>query len=308
MKVLITGGAGFIGSNLVKRCLELNWVVHIVDDLSSGHLEFIPNEWRVNPWVMDFAEKRLLEKIETAGYDYVFHLAALPRVSLSVEQPGKTAEVNTAKTVKLMESCLKGKVKRFVFSSSSSVYGGASMLPTPEDSPRMPKSPYALQKCHVEDYCKMFHNLYGFDSVCLRYFNVFGPNQFGDSPYSTAVSAWCHAIKESLPLRSDGDGFQSRDMTYIDNVVEANILAATNPGSFGGDCFNVGCGERTSNNDILNWFRDKKPGIKVVNAPERIGDVKHTLASLEKINKTLGYEPKVKFWDGLEKTISWWKL
>ena len=172
-----------------------------------------------------------------------------------------------------------------------------------------PKSPYAWQKFAIEDYAKLCAELYNLDIVCLRYFNVFGPGQMGDSPYSTAVAAWCHATKEGIPLRSDGDGTQTRDMCYIDNVIHANILAANcdMPGGFKGRCYNVACGTSVSNNEVLDYFI-RNFDSNVTHAPERPGDVKHTLANLSRIEEELGYKPIVTFWEGLEQTIDWWEL
>jgi UDP-glucose 4-epimerase len=182
-------------------------------------------------------------------------------------------------------------------------------MPTPESERGkiLPKSPYAWQKFSIEDYAKIACELYDLDIVCLRYFNVFGPGQMGDSPYSTAVAAWCHATKNGLPLRSDGDGEQTRDMCYIDNVVHANILAANSDNQFSGRCYNVACGTSVSNNDILNFFKQNF-NIEVTHAPERPGDVKHTLADLSRSKKELGYKPLITFWEGLEQTIDWWEI
>ena len=155
----------------------------------------------------------------------------------------------------------------------------------------------------------MCGSLYDLDIVCLRYFNVFGPGQFGDSPYSTAVSAWCHAIKNGLECRSDGDGEQSRDMCYIDNVVHANIRAANYFESFKGECYNVACGDRVTNNEILQYLKNKfGEKVKVRHAPERPGDVKHTQADIEKIRRQIGYTVQKRFWEGLDETINWWGL
>ena len=146
------------------------------------------------------------------------------------------------------------------------------------------------------------------DAVCLRYFNVFGPHAYGDSPYATAVAAWCDAVRHGKPLRSDGDGEQSRDLCYVDNVVDANVLAANNKNPFRGEAFNIGCGDRTTNNEILAYFKRRFPHVDVIHAPERPGDVKHTQADITDAVEKLGYEPKVKFWEGLEMTLDWWKL
>lgn len=335
MRALVTGGCGFIGSNLVKRLVSEGWTVDIVDNLSSGSEDSISslNIRRIpTPSLLpqfynslsqkgdnrdpdsvllitgDFSDVGILSAIRDKRYDIVFHQAAVPRVSYSVENPAETTFENITKTVSLFEAC-NDSVKRVVWASSSSVYGGAETMPTPEcergKSPTM--SPYAWQKFAIEDYAKLCYTLYNLDIVCLRYFNVFGPGQLGDSPYSTAVSAWCHATKSSTPLRSDGDGKQSRDLCYVDNVVDANLLAANSDNIFKGKCYNVACGDRISNNEILDYFL-KNYDVAISHAPERSGDVKHTQADITEISKDLGYSPKVKFWDGFDKTLTWWGL
>lgn len=309
MRVLITGAAGFIGSNLTRRCLEEGWEVTGVDNLSNGHLEFLP---RVNGWnrfsQADFTHYTVLEKIVKKQYDVVFHLAAVPRVGYSVEHPIETNDENVTKSLKLIEAC-KGNVKRVVFASSSSVYGGAdvSLGPTHENHPRDPKSPYALQKAVIEDYLRLYEELYGLDSACLRFFNVFGPNQLGDSPYACAVGAWLTAIKKGVPMRSDGDGEQSRDMCYVDNVVDACLRAASREELLRARCYNVACGDRTTNNQILAALQKRYPDAKVVHAPPRPGDVRHTHADVRRAKEELGYEPLVRFWKGLDRTIDWYE-
>ena len=188
------------------------------------------------------------------------------------------------------------------------MYGGADLLPTPNDYVKNPKSPYAWQKSCIEDLLAMFCCLYDFDAISLRYFNVFGPGQFGGSAYSTAISAWCHAIKNNTLLRKDGTGEQSRDMCYVDNVVTANILAANAKDEFGGECYNVACGDTTSNNDILDHLKGRFGELSILQAPFRKGDVMHTQADISKTQQDLGYEPKVRFWDGFELTLKWWGL
>lgn len=322
MRVLVTGGYGFIGSNLVKRLHAEGHTIDIVDDLSSGYesqlknyevresfpgLRYINEEREFIRFFKDDFSGTILNSVASGIYDVIFHLAAVPRVSFSVDNPAETTEVNLNNTVKLFDAARLGKTK-VVFSSSSSVYGGADIRPTPETYPKNPKSPYAWQKSACEDIAKLFCNLYEeSDIVCLRYFNVFGPGQYGDSPYSTAVSAWCHATKHGLECRSDGDGTQSRDMCYIDNVVEANILAGFKDHNFKGDCFNIACNDSVTNGDILTYFINNF-GSKVRNAPWRPGDVMHSRADIDKARKELGYEPKVRFWEGLEKTVKWWGL
>jgi UDP-N-acetylglucosamine 4-epimerase len=308
MKVLITGAAGFIGSNLVQRCLKEGWSVVGVDDMSNGHAEFLPPSFSGDANRLlreDFASDNVLSKVKSKAFDIVFHLAAVPRVSYSVEYPVETHETNVNKTLLLMEAC-RGNVKRFVFASSSSVYGGALKLPTIEFERKDPKSPYALQKSIIEDYLKIYYNLYDLDSASLRFFNVFGPNQLGDSPYSTAVSAWLTAIKKGVSMRSDGDGSQSRDMCYVDNVTDALVRAAIHQTPLEAACFNVACGDRTTNKEILDYLKGRFPEAKSHDAPWRPGDVMHTQASISWTREKLGYEPLVRFWEGLDRTIEWY--
>lgn len=305
-RALVTGGAGFIGSHLVDRLDALGWSVDVVDNMSNGSIRFVPKHLREEHlWIHDFASDGVLDTVRKQSYDIVFHLAAVPRVSYSVEHPIETHDVNVTRTLQLLDAC-KGNIKRFVFASSSSVYGGADTLPTKETYPKSPKSPYALQKSIIEDYLTLYSKLYGLDSASLRFFNVFGPRQLGDSPYSTAVSAWLTAIKRGVPMRSDGDGTQSRDMCYVDNVVDACIAAAVCPDLLHGAVFNVACGDRTTNKQILDHLLNKYPGSSYVSADWRPGDVMHTQADVSEIQKALGYEPKVRFWEGLEKTMNWY--
>lgn len=305
LKILITGAAGFIGSNLVSRCIQEGLDVTGVDNLSNGHVEFLPKGFN-SLIVADFASEVVLDNVRRKAYDVVVHLAAVPRVSYSVEHPLETHETNVNKTLLLMDAC-RGNVKRFVFASSSSVYGGAKELPTPESTPKNPQSPYALQKSIIEDYLKLYKQLYGLDSASLRFFNVFGPNQLGDSPYSTAVSAWLTSIFSGRSMRSDGDGSQSRDMCYVDNTVDACIRAVRSNVDLNAECFNVACGDRNTNKAILDYLCSKFPGAQHHTAPWRAGDVMHTQADITKINRALGYEPLVMFYDGLNRTINWYR-
>ena len=328
---LVTGGCGFIGSNLTHRLVREGWRVDVVDDMSNGHLELleglkmrvIPGETLLSEFEKveasarddktvlviesDFAAAGVLNRIAESRYDVIFHQAAIPRVSYSVENPSETTDINISRTVKMFEAA-RENVSRIVWASSSSVYGGAETLPTSETLPKFPKSPYAWQKSAIEDVARLFGDLYDLDIVCLRYFNVFGPGQYGDSPYSTAVSSWCNNTKFSKPLRSDGDGTQSRDMCYVENTVEANVLAANSNMRFMGKAYNVACGDRTTNGEILEYFKKRFPYAVVQTAPWRPGDVMHTQADISEIQKDLGYEPKVRFWEGLEKTLDWWDI
>lgn len=304
MRVLITGAAGFIGSNLARRCLQKGWTVTGVDDLSNGHLQFVPLGL-ADFWTTDFAGPIVRDRLWSGDFDVVFHLAAVPRVSYSVDHPLETHDVNVTRTLRLMDACVDN-VARFVFASSSSVYGGADLLPTPESHPKDPKSPYALQKSIIEDYLAMYGKLYGLDSACLRFFNVFGPNQLGDSAYATAVSAWLDAIKRGRPMRSDGDGTQSRDMCYVDNVTDACVKVAQADWTMSGQCYNVACGDRTTNREILEFLLKRFPGSTHVDAPWRSGDVMHTQAAVDSACRAFGYVPSVRFWEGLDRTIKWY--
>jgi nucleoside-diphosphate-sugar epimerase len=322
MKVLVTGGMGFIGSNLVKRLFAEGYIVDIVDDLSNGHEDLLDdiniresfpglryNDKKRNfiRFFKDDFAGSILSIVALGMYDIVFHCAAVPRVSFSVDNPAETTDLNLNRTIKLFDAARIGNT-RIVFSSSSSVYGNTETRPTPENHLKNPNSPYAWQKSSCEDAAKLFCKLYDdSDIVSLRYFNVFGPGQYGDSPYATAVSAWCHAISQNVSCRSDGDGTQSRDMCYVDNVVDANILAGKAKERWVGQCFNIACGESVTNNEILTYLIDNFDA-NIRNAPWRPGDVMHTRADVSKAKDELGYEPKVRFWEGLERTVKWWGL
>ena len=329
-RALVTGGAGFIGSAITKKLHSLGWKVDVVDDMSNGALENLDGVQirhvhssflhiyqqkfesnRPDDQVLviagDFANKLVLERVSLKKYDYIFHVAARPRVEVSVLQPLETFEDNVFKTLALFNAA-RGSVKRVIFSSSSSVYGDTDTFPTPESEDKMPRSPYAQQKSDVENYARLWWDLYKTDIVSLRYFNVYGPGGKGDSPYATAVAAWCQSLKDKLPLRKDGDGEQSRDLTYIDDVVNANVLSATSKKKLGGEIFNVAGGNCISNNDILQLLTSKVGSYRLLLAPTRVGDVKKTYADLTKINEALGYKPSVTFEQGLNNTLKWWEL
>ena len=303
MKVLITGAAGFIGSNLAIKCLSLGWQVHCVDDLSNGHLEFLPRSFD-DLSCDDFASDDSLRAITKNQYDVVFHLAAVPRVSYSVEHPVESNDANVTKTLKLMNAC-RSNVGKFVFASSSSVYGSGSKIPTFESHTKRPSSPYALQKSIIEDYLRIYHELYDLPSVCLRFFNVFGNHALGTSSYATALAAWLTSIKQERPMRSDGDGSQSRDLCHVDNVVHA-CLKAVNSTVTNAECYNVACGKSTTNKGLLSYLLARYPNASIIDSPWRLGDVKHTLADIQKSKDELGYEPIVDVWDGVERTCDWY--
>lgn len=312
MKVLITGGAGFIGSNFTgqfrKKFPKAEIVV--IDNFSTGSREAVNKD--VVFYEGSMCDEKFLDEIfKKHKFEYVFHFAYVPRVSFSVEHPAKTTENNIGGTALILEKCRDYKIKRVIYSSSSSVYGGAKKLPTKEkECPADPKSPYALQKYTDELMCKMFGELYGLDTVCLRYFNVFGPGQYGDSPYSTVVSAWLTALYQPSKKQAflEGDGKQSRDFCYVDNVVDANILAMQSKKKFGGEVFNIAHGERTNLLEVkklIEKYSGKK--IELEKRKPRLGDVRHTHADVSKAKKWFDYKPKVNFDEGLRKTVEWWK-
>jgi nucleoside-diphosphate-sugar epimerase len=303
-KVLITGGAGFIGSHLADRMLQEGNQVTVVDDLSNGRVEFLPKGCAAL-W-SDLADPSVLRFVEQTKFDIVYHLAAKPRVSYSVEHPAETNDENVGKTVKLLEAC-RGNVGRFVFTSSSSIYGDAAIKPTPESLAPNPQSPYALQKMVGEKYCEMFSDLYGMDTAVVRPFNVFGQRQLANGPYGTVVSSWLNAIKKKTTLRSDGDGTQTRDMTHVSNVVDIFARVGNYGNKLQGHVFNAGTGVSISNNEILSAFLKEHPEVKnnVQHAPTRAGDVKATLADMSLVQKQLGHSTVTDFWSGLNETYAW---
>ena len=310
--ILVTGCAGFIGSNFVKKFKQKFPQVKIVgiDDFSTGRKDALDSSMTF--YKGSILDEKLLEKVFSKHKpEYVFHFAALPRVSYSIEHPRHTSEVNIIGTVALLEASKKHDVKRFIYSSSSSIYGGAKKLPTKEsENFPDPKSPYAVQKYVGEPFCKIFSELFGLDTICLRYFNVFGPGQYGDSPYSTVVSAWLESLYFPRKRKAfvEGNGNQSRDFCYVDNVVTANILAMESKNDFCGEAFNIAHGEQTKINEVkklVEEYTNKK--LDLENRPPRLGDVRHTYADISKATKLLGFRPEIKFEEGLRRTIKWFE-
>ncbi len=310
--ILVTGCAGFIGSNFVRQFADRFPGTTIVglDELSGGRRGEVDK--RVKFYEGSILDRPLLEKIfKKHKPEYVFHFAALPRVSYSVEFPAKTTAANIDGTVTLLEVCRDFGIKRFIYSASSSAYGGAKKLPTKEaENPPNPVSPYALQKYVGELFCKMFSDLYGIDTACLRYFNVYGPGQYGDSPYSTVISAWLEGLyfpKKKKPFM-EGNGSQSRDFAYVDNVVDANIKAMQAKKWFGGEVFNIGQNQRTDLLEVkrlIEKFTGRK--LELEKRPLRKGDVRHTHADISKAQKWFGYDPKISFEEGLRRTVAWYE-
>lgn len=303
--ILVTGAAGFIGSNLVNHLAnDKNNNVFGVDDMSNGHEEFVSPDVRLYKGI-SFSDEFILKSVSRGVFDYVIHLAARPRVSYSVSRPVETNDVNVTQTLKLIDAC-RTNTKRFIFASSSSVYGGADTLPTPETYIKDPKSPYALQKSIIEDYLSQYALHYDMDSICLRFFNVFGPHSLGGTPYSTAINSWLTSIMKGEKMRSDGDGSQSRDVCYVDNVIQACELAMNHEKHSNAECYNVATGERVTNNQIMQRLKEMFPNAQHYDAPWREGDVMHTQADITKIKSELGYKDPISVWQGLDNTAKWY--
>jgi nucleoside-diphosphate-sugar epimerase len=311
MKYLITGGAGFIGTNL---CLELQkekpeCKITVVDNNEENCSKLSSIVSNVEILVNDFSDSKILSLIENGEYDGVFHLAAVPRVAYSVEQPIHTHEENLTKTLYLGKACSKGKKTPLVFASSSSIYGDIDEYPTPEEASKKPKSPYALQKYCSELYLKQFHEFYGLPCVFMRFFNVFGPHQVATNSYATVVCAWATALRKGQKIRFDGDGTQSRDFCFVKDVCSALIQAMETPSVHDAQAFNVAQGDTTTLNEVFSIFKQKYniEEKDIIHAPERPGDVKKTHADITKAKTLLNYQPKWPFKKGLIETFKWWE-
>jgi UDP-glucose 4-epimerase len=305
---LITGGAGFIGSNLAQALVRDGERVRIFDNLSSGSLDNLaPVRDRVEIVEGDLRDEAAVRRA-MQGVTYVAHQGALRSVERSVDDPLSSDDVNVHGTLHVLTAARDTPgVRRVVYASSSSVYGDNPALPKVEDQTPAPVSPYAVSKLAAEHYCRVFSKLYGVETVSLRYFNVFGPYQSPESRYAAVIPLFMRAAFEDTPLEIHGDGEQSRDFTYIDNVVHANRLALTTPG-VAGEIFNVACNERHSLLDIVAGLERLlgRPLARNHVAPRR-GDVRHTQASIDRISQKLDFRPSVGFDDGLRRTWEWFK-
>jgi len=306
---LITGVAGFIGSSLARAVLAQGDQVRGIDNFATGKRENITEILDR----IDFREVDILDldAIHEAcrGVDYIFHEAAIPSVPKSVLDPLGSNRTNVDGTVHLLIAAKDAKVKRMVYAASSSAYGDTPTLPKREDMPPNPISPYAVAKLASEYYMTSFYRCYGLETVCLRYFNIFGPRQDPTSPYSGVLAKFITQMLDGEQPTILGDGAQSRDFTYIDNAVDANLLAIKAAASqAAGRVFNVATGERADLNEIFQLLK-KIIGYKgdVKYGPERAGDVKHSLADLSLTEKYLGYKPKVNFEEGLRLTVEWYR-
>lgn len=305
---LVTGGAGFIGSHLVEKLVFLGEKVRVLDNFLTGKRENIdPFLEKIELIEGDIRDLGLCRQA-CQGVDYVLHQAALPSVVRSVEDPKTTTEINISGTLNLLLSARESGVKRFVFASSSSVYGDDDSLPKKEGREGRPLSPYALSKKTGEDYCRLFYQLYGLSTVCLRYFNVFGPRQDPLSPYAAVIPNFIFRLLQGKEPIIFGDGEQSRDFTYVDNVVEANLLAIKASDRVSGEVFNIACGQSISVNTLASELnRLLGTQIKPLYTEPRAGDIRHSVADISKAREILGFEPKYSFKDGLTKTLNWFK-
>lgn len=304
--VLVTGGAGFIGSHLVERLLAEGATVRVLDNFSTGRRENLA----------PFADRIALHEASVVdphacaaaceGVDYVLHEAALPSVARSVADPRPTHDVSATGTLNLLTAAKDAGVRRLVYAGSSSAYGDTPTLPKQEDMAVQPRSPYAVAKMAGEQYTRIFPRLFGLETVVLRYFNVFGPRQDPHSPYSAAIPRFIEAALDGRAPTITGDGGQTRDFTYVENVVEANLRAClTPPDGVSGEVFNVGCGERISLNKVWEEIREAVGAtVDAEYGPARPGDVRDSLADLTRIRERLGYEGRVGLSEGLARTVA----
>ena len=303
---LVTGGAGFIGSHLAEELRRRGHRVRVADSLITGkrsNLDHLPDVEFLEGDLADlpFAERAV------AGCEYVLHQAAIPSVPRSVKDPIASNRANVDATLNVLVAARDAGVKRLVFAGSSSAYGNTPTLPKHEDMPTSPLSPYALQKVIGEEYLQMFTRLYGLETVSIRYFNVFGPRQDPGSPYSGVISVFATALLQNRPPTIYGNGEQTRDFTYVANVVDGVLRACDAPGA-NGRIINVATGGRISLNQLFEAMRRMTGAtVKPVYAEPRAGDVRDSQADISLAREILGYTPLVSFEDGLQRTVDWYR-
>lgn len=307
-RCVVTGGAGFIGSNLTRRLVDRGAEVVVVDNLSTGRLENLTGiEDRIRFAQRDIRNSNGLRELFRDA-EVVFHQAALSSVPRSVEDPVFCNDVNVNGTLNVLLAAREAGARRVVLASSSSVYGDSPVLPKCENLPMEPQSPYAATKCMVEAYGKVFFQSYGLETVSLRYFNVYGPRQNPESEYAAVIPHFILAMVHGRQPKIFGDGWQSRDFVYVEDVVEANLLAATVPAA-AGEVFNVGSGTACSLNDLVKTLRailntwELEPSYGSM----RPGDLRHSVACIEKVEKVLGFQPATSFLEGLGYTATWFR-
>ncbi|HUP39081.1 MAG TPA: SDR family oxidoreductase [Vicinamibacterales bacterium] len=305
-KYLVTGGAGFIGSHLTEELIRRGEQVRVVDSLITGHRKNLAHLSGIDFHEGDLADFAVATRA-VAGVDYVLHQAAIPSVPRSVDDPITSNRANIDSTLNVLVAARDAGVKRVVYAGSSSAYGNTSTLPKREEMPTNPLSPYALQKLVGEQYMQMFTQLYGLETVTIRYFNVFGPRQDPSSPYSGVISVFAKALIENAAPTIYGDGEQTRDFTYVANVVDG-VLRAVTAADASGKVVNVATGSRISLNTLFMTMRKAiGSGLEVKYGPTRHGDVKDSQADITRARTLLGYEPLVSLEEGLKKTIDWYR-
>ncbi len=306
-RYLVTGGAGFIGSHIVAHLVGQGEEVRVVDNFLTGSMRNLNGiSDKIELIEGDIRDEALMRRA-MQGVRYCLHQAALPSVPRSVEDPLGSHDINVNGTLNVLMAARKEGVERLVYASSSSVYGDLPTLPKREDMPTRPLSPYAVNKLAGELYTGIFYSLYGLPTVSLRYFNVFGPRQDPDSPYAAVVPIFISAMRENHPATIHGDGEQSRDFCYVDNVVSANLLACSAPAEqVAGRAFNIACGKRYSINHLVRVLNEVL-GTRVnpVYSEPRNGDVRDSLADISLARRYLGYEPSVEFLEGVKRTVQW---
>ncbi len=304
---IVTGGAGFIGSHIVEKLVDAGEEVSVFDNLSTGFFEnIVPFEDKIHFISGDIRNRDALEKA-FQNADFVLHQAALPSVQRSIEDPNACNDNNINGTLNVLLAARNTDIKRVVFASSSSVYGFNPTIPKQEDQQTIPQSPYALSKLTGEHYCRLFYEIFRLETVCLRYFNVFGPRQNPDSQYSAVIPAFITALlNNEIPI-IHSDGEQSRDFTYVENVANANLKACIAPKA-AGKVFNIGCGERTTINQLYRTI-NKAMGVRISPRyqPERPGDVRHSLADISRARRYLDYDHQVDLLTGLKYTVDYYR-
>jgi nucleoside-diphosphate-sugar epimerase len=312
-RALVTGGAGFIGSHLVEALLTLGAEVVVLDDLSGGSLDNFGTFSLTLKGRLEFIEGSILDvdvlRDTVKGCRYVFHQAALGSVPRSVAEPERYLQVNVVGTANVLEAARHAGVQRVMFAASSSAYGDSVELPKAEIMPAQPRSPYAATKVAGEALMAAYSCSYGLDTVSLRYFNIFGPRQNANSAYAAVIAAFAKALGQGQQPIIFGDGDQSRDFTFVDNAVYANLLAARSAGPLEGRAMNVACGKRVTVTELARVMAKMygRPDLQPRNEAERPGDVKHSLADLRLAEKLIGYKPVVSFEEGLQPTVAWYR-
>ncbi len=305
---LVTGGAGFIGSHIVEALVKRGSRVRVLDNFSTGKKENIARFLdRIELFEGDIREYETCRRA-VQGVDYVLHQAALPSVPRSLKDPILVNEINVTGTLNLLWASHSAKVRRLVFASSSSVYGDAQKLPQQEGREGRPLSPYALSKLIGEKYCRLFYKVYGLETISLRYFNIFGPRQDPFSQYAAAIPLFVTRIFSGERPRIFGDGEQSRDFTYVENAVEANLRAAEAPAAALGSAFNIACGEPTTVNAVVDEInRLAGTSIEPIHVDPRPGDIRHSFADIGRARSILRFDPQIRFRIGLETTVAWYR-